>query len=527
MPIISGLSYRLSGCPATGTSSTYRLMLRVRSDETTNIATISQYGTGEASDGRFTATSNAKYILGEIQIYNGQNVDLTFYPQVEIIPTSSTLASAYEPYNGNTHPINLGVENLLQNNLTSDSLNGITYVVNEDKSVTLSGTASAITWLVLNTNVPLKAGTYTMSQGYTGNNIRMYSTGLGVYTSDGVRTITKATDMTGDVSINIPNGTVISTPITIYPMIEEGSKANAYTPYGTTPIELAEISTYNDEIFRTCGKNLFNGTFELGGIDINTGINDTASDRVRVKEYIPIEANAEYTISGVNGSRFAIFYDSSKTYLGYVLVDSQTTSGTFTTMPDTAYIRWYIIQTNTNIYEQLEKGSTATEYNPFGTGEWYYKEAIKKIVLDGTETIGSTSGYLAAGRFDFLGYYDGLKGSTNNPNVICNYYLSKFAQENGCIFLSGIDAHINIVDTTYINNLEGFKTWLGNVKPQVKYILATPTYTKITSSNYPTLYSQLEAIYNAQGYDNQTNISQTNNDLPFKITASALKEWAQ
>lgn len=87
-------TYKLSGCPGGGSTSTYRLILRVRSDETTNIVTISDTGSG----GNLTTTAEAKYMLGEIIVYSGQTVNLTFYPQLEL-GSSPTL---YEPYVGGT-----------------------------------------------------------------------------------------------------------------------------------------------------------------------------------------------------------------------------------------------------------------------------------------------------------------------------------------------------------------------------------------------------------------------------------------
>ena len=40
------------------------------------------------------------------------------------------------------------------------------------------------------------------------------------------------------------------------------------------------------------------------------------------------------------------------------------------------------------------------------------------------------------------------------------------------------------------------------------------------------LIDQLNELEKAQSKENQTNISQVNNDLPFIISASALKEWS-
>ena len=51
------------------------------------------------------------------------------------------------------------------------------------------------------------------------------------------------------------------------------------------------------------------------------------------------------------------------------------------------------------------------------------------------------------------------------------------------------------------------------------YALSTPTDTEIIDT---TLINQLNALKSVISYDTQTNISQTNDDLPFIISASAL-----
>ena len=37
-------------------------------------------------------------------------------------------------------------------------------------------------------------------------------------------------------------------------MLEKGSKANSYTPFGTTPIELCKIGNYQDYFYKDSGK---------------------------------------------------------------------------------------------------------------------------------------------------------------------------------------------------------------------------------------------------------------------------------
>ena len=70
-----------------------------------------------------------------------------------------------------------------------------------------------------------------------------------------------------------------------------------------------------------------------------------------------------------------------------------------------------------------------------------------------------------------------------------------------------------------VNSIVTFKSYATNNQVLLYYPLATPTTTEITDS---TLISQLEAI--KMSYDEQTNITQTNADLPFILDITALKE---
>ena len=139
-------------------------------------------------------------------------------------------------------------KNLLNNTLTSGTKNGITYTVNEDKSVTLNGTATTITWLILNNSITFSAGTYTMSQGNDNNNVRIFCGALNGYVENGIRTATLNEEKTSDVSINIPEGTTVSN-FTIYPMIKEGSGTIEYEPYQSNKVTF----NLNDEKLRSVG----------------------------------------------------------------------------------------------------------------------------------------------------------------------------------------------------------------------------------------------------------------------------------
>lgn len=473
----------------------------------------------------------------------------------------------YEPYKGDTYPINLGVKNLWN---SEDMKSG--YLPQSGSYPTADPSYPNSRYII----VPLMKG----------QSITTYSEVT--YSAFRIRYIDKDTNsIVGTVSVGenngycssnatyqsgFANGTITATKDVLlglwdfdgymstsgYYKITYGTKSQQISP---TPIELAEISTYNDEIFRTSGKNLFDiGTsltdwFQTGnnGITVNNmTINRTTATisgntlivnsydttgYTWISKWLTLNKNTDYIISGVNDNDIKIVGFSS-TDLNTVgtLITTKTNSNTTKTFNSGDY-NYYCLSfypgTAGKRFEnvQIESGSIATEYNPFGTGEWYYKEATNKVVLNGSESWNflERTGVNVFQNNNLLS--DLIRKSATEINIISDYFLgTSDSQGNVANSIRSNNTgqlYITIPNTNPISaSTSAFTAWLENNNVNAYFILATPTYTKITSSDYPTLYSQLEAIYNAQGYDNQTNISQTNSDLPFKITASALKEWS-
>ena len=224
--------------------------------------------TKKVSDGTFT-----QYMAGQITIAEDVYINQWFVPCPKGTKENTILMiepgnekTEYEPYTGGQpspspdYPQEINSiegslefacrgKNLLNNTLISGTRNGITYTVNEDKSVTLNGTATTMTWLILNNSITFSAGTYTMSQGNDNNNVRIFCSALNGYVENGIRTVTLNEEKTSDVSINIPERTTVSN-FTIYPMIKEGSGTTEYEPY----VEPNEVTfNLNDEKLRSVG----------------------------------------------------------------------------------------------------------------------------------------------------------------------------------------------------------------------------------------------------------------------------------
>ena len=156
-------------------------------------------------------------------------------------------------------------------------------------------------------------------------------------------------------------------------------------------------------------------------------------------------------------------------------------------------------------------------------GNWYKHGAVGKVVLDGSEhwIKRSDVNYTNIETFRDDDYRAGQV--ITNSQGYSNYFkiITSQQETEGIRFLNADSYGYQVqIKKTTASTAEELKTYFSTHNTEVFYPLATPVITPITDT---TLVAQLEAIYKAQSYDNQTNISQTNEDLPFVINASALK----
>lgn len=194
--------------------------------------------------------------------------NVTVYPQIEI----GTAPTDYAPYSNirsisgyDAVELNHAGKNLLQNTATTRTINGVTFTVNADESVTLNGTATSLAFFAVGA-IQLKAGTsYIVNGCPTGGSDDSYSFTLRsdswssapqYGTDKGKGTVIKLDKNTTVYSlIRVAAGATVNN-LTFYPMIRLASVANpAYEPY--------QGDTYTVQI----GQTVYGGT-----VDWNTGI---------------------------------------------------------------------------------------------------------------------------------------------------------------------------------------------------------------------------------------------------------------
>ena len=282
-------------------------------------------------------------------------------------------STPYTPYQSQTYPINLPVENLIAHDLAtiktlntggtwSDNVytqNSLNFTINNDGSVRVNGTASANTYLTYPT-FTLKAGTYTLGAGIYINTLTRIQlvediSGRPIIasTENGASsTFTTSADKSVFLQWRINSGEVIDK--VFYPMLEKGSKANSYTPYGTTPIELCKIGTYQDYFYKDSGKWYLHkeiGKVVLNGSESwNIDNSGTASWSYRLSSsYIP---KSNITSSTAYCSHYPI------TEIG----NNDTTQGIHLITNGRLRIRWGTQDTTANFETWLSSNNVILDY---------------------------------------------------------------------------------------------------------------------------------------------------------------------
>lgn len=354
----------------------------------------------------------------------------------------------------------------------------------------------------------------------------------------------------------------------------KGNTSQEGTPTPDNPKDIHIVS--GDNSIDVCGKNLFDkSNVNIINGYLNTNI-ITPSDSARTL-YISCLPNTTYTVSRTVGARFAVAYTSTipqkNTLISGFKRANTATSITITTENDANYLCVYYYSSSYDTLTeeeiinsiQIELGNQATTYTPYvsqtypinlgsielckigdyqdrifkaiegdnfydtldsatkqtlDTGDWYKYGAIGKVVLDGSEDEdirkSTDAGYT---RYSIVGISDLLQYVGRN-DIYGNYFHYKSSgREVGVCFAYWVNnGSIYIYPEQTITEITDLRTWLSTHNTIFYYPLQTPTYTKITGD----LIGQLEAI--KKSYNEQTNLSQTPNDLPFILDLTALKE---
>ena len=469
---------------------------------------------------------------------------------------------------GNTSQFTTTGKNLLPNDTETKTRNGITITKNSDGTYKINGTATDdFSEAICNNFIPM-SGTWRMLGCPSGGSDSTYMLSAYVgYWGAGSPNIDigNGTNITytGNVKVRfyIKSGTTCNNLI-FKPMLttDTSTTINDFEPYTggqaspnpDYPQDIHVVSGDNE--IEVCGKNLIGlGTILHAYRDNSTGkiqLNDNC-----VGYYFPTSVLPDtITFSCVGGNRANISYYNSVPASTVESVDYSNSNSLPRTISVNKTYAYIFIQFSYNTLDvtniQLEKGSTASTYEPYNgdtynidlpegmelckignyqdyfykdNGKWYLHKEIGKKVYDGSEYFG----YGASGETGISVVNTGGIGMKqgNYLGGKSNYFMNNQSGKLvNTIRFGANDTNIWIyISSSDFTSADDFKTWVSTHNTIVYFVLETPTNTEIT---YQPLIDQLNLLEKSMSKDGQTNISQVNNDLPFIISASALKEWS-
>lgn len=189
--------YYITGSPSSSTASTYYVYY----SELINGSWVYYSNLGD-EDTLFTPNTTATQCVVDIVVRDGQIADNVIFKPMLRLATDSD--STYQPYamtnkelTKQVAPIDdmnniLGAKNLLPNHNVTQVIDGITFTVNNDGTVTATGTSTAlVVFDVVNTELlspfKLNSGTYILTDGLTASQYEGAYTALTLkYTDDTV-----------------------------------------------------------------------------------------------------------------------------------------------------------------------------------------------------------------------------------------------------------------------------------------------------------------------------------------------------
>lgn len=294
---------------------------------------------------------------------------------------------------------------------------------------------------------------------------------------------------------------------TYWVMLNEGSEAQPYEPYGY------KVSG------RVTGVNLFDkDNATLGYRLTQDGVlhnNDGAGRNSFVSDYISVDPNTIYSLNYAittlesTGYERVCFYDADKQFISLATVGVHT----LTTPENASYLRLCRLQTHLDD-TMLLKGSYTADmippYEPYQPPQdfaVYLPQQIakvgdvadtvvldmekrtatlvqrtKEIVFDGTEIWYSNTN-VSGNKAHFI-YIDSI--FANFVNFFSNRYIVEYANNDHCTYIANtIPVSLHISDNSFTTAAE-FKAWLSELYASgepLKYLfeLATPVTTDITA----------------------------------------------
>lgn len=471
---------------------------------------------------------------------------------------------------GNAEQETLRGVNLIQSRQASGSANGITWTLNSDGSVRVSGTATANQTISFGSVSMVQGQTYTLSGCPSGGAVGKYMLYTNVVdpqfidTGSGA-THTVSTNATAQIYFIVYSGRTVDG--TIYPQLEIGSTATSYEPYcggvpSPNPDYPQEIKTVSGaQTVKITGKNLANlpqdsslpiatqpytildfgedRTITEGALTLFLTDAKYAQNTAALVDFRKDDGTHQYRtapqFTGVLGTTGALppntvvsgAYSNKVQNLTFRKINIYLGSGYGAWTQGTANIQFeFGSATSFEPYQgqsydidlgslELAKIGTYQDYIWNDDGTWKIHKAINKITLDGTENWALGSMFYCTSAI----YSTAQSIIPTDGNIKSDYFTYSGGATNDPS-IDIVNGYIIRIKDTSKATVSDLTTWLSTHNTTVYYALATPTDTEITDSE---LLAQLEALAEAHSYKNRTHITAiaTGTNLPHIIEVEA------
>ena len=272
-------------------------------------------------------------------------------------------------------------KNLLENTGTTTTKSGVTFTVNDDKSITLNGTATANTSINVRVNFYLPNGEYILSgcpKDGTINTYYLHMSGEGINCYDFGQggTFVVNDGMISYVRIFINSGATVDN-LTFYPMIRKADVTDdTYEPYGKRDVDIRlnsvetnkadlDLSNVINSVFLSKAVNSGLGQVEVKS-HVGTGTGSATSSNIKpvsitfsfapkVVIYIGNQnSNGFYSTLGITGNNImisSILTTEYKNFVGFKGGSTGTSNGKKSSDGKTFY--WYTIDGSSSPSLQL------------------------------------------------------------------------------------------------------------------------------------------------------------------------------
>lgn len=410
--------------------------------------------------------------------------------------------------------------NELENTAKTQTIKDVTFTVNEDGTVVANGTASQQVTLVLTKVLSLQKGDYMISGCPRGGTTSTYRidvwksdwSSLGFEVGNGTKISLSESIENAIVGITITKGTTVENMV-FKPKIEKGKVATPWSPYGQGCVKVIKC---NKQLF---DKNKALQKYEISGI---TG-NVSANDLYFVTDYIRVNANEQYYLSGKLTGNSNCFYDKNKKFISTVNLENGLL--TVPNNPNIYYLRFNsrLTAIDTTMLEKNTKKSAYEEHqeqsyimpiqqemlaDDYIDGVEYH--TWKKIILTGNEPVYIDDVYHGITQFTIPLPVGGLSIKDDTVRILSNYFKGVGWNNSWTI-----DNSVTIIDlndfrimTSQYATVEDFKAWLkskydAGTPIMIYYKLQTPTRLAFTDEQK----AVAKELNNARTYKNVTNIT--------------------